>query len=251
MSTNNHSLLIPTQNELNTYQLIAKSASSTPYWNKLGGEQGVLSIMLLARELGISPMNAISGMFNVVQGKVELSAKGMTYLIRKNGHILKLKQLSDTTCVIVGKRGDTQEEMEVKFTIDDAQKAGLVRAGGGWIKHPKDMLFARTVSRLARWLFTDCLGTCYVEGELEETIEKKSVESPEVNYQDIEVTPVDLKIPEDVKEEQVTVYLEYLSEEYDRPQEEFITAAKERPDNFFDKVREFHKHTPEVVEEKG
>jgi len=238
---------IPTAEEFKTYQQIALSASKTPYWNKLGGEAGVLSIMLLARELGISPMNAISGMFHVVLGKVEISAKGITYLIRKHGHQLKLIMLTPTKCIIQGKRSDTGEEMEVTYTFEDAQKAGLVKSGGGWINNPKDMLFARTVSRLGRWLFTDCLGTCYVEGELQESIEKKVMEkAPEVDLQEIEIATLPIDLPKDVKQEEVDNYLEYLSEEYDRPKTEFLYEAQKRPDTFFAKVKEYSEATREA-----
>lgn len=231
---------IPTKEELTTYQLIAATASKTPYWSKLGGEAGVLSIMLLARELGISPMNAISGMFHVVQGKVELSAKGITYLIRRHGHQLKLRSLMSDRCVILGKRSDTQEEMEVAYTLEDARKAGLLKSGGGWEKNPKDMLFARAVSRLGRWLFTDCLGTCYVEGELQETIEKKTVESaPELDWEDVENEEIIIDLPEHVSQKEVDSYIEYLSEEYQRPKNDFMKEAQKRPETFFEKVKEY------------
>lgn len=235
-----HVPMVPSKEEMMTYGLIAKSASQTPYWKQLGGEGSVLSIMLLARELGISPMNAISGMIHTVQGKVELSAKGITYLIRKNGHKINLVHLTPTKCVLKGKRADNGEEMEVTYSIEDAQSAGLVRNGGGWTKNPKDMLFARAVSRLGRWLFTDCLGSCYVEGELQETIQKKTVESPEVEIPQIEETPIELELPEEITQEMVDVYVEYLAIEYDRPKKDFLMEAQKRPEAFFEKVKAFH-----------
>ena len=98
----NNQLLVPTKEEMMSSQVIAQTAANTPYWQKMGGMQAILSVMLLARELGISPMNAITGMFNVIQGKVEISGKGMNYLIRRAGHKLKLIMLTNEKCILNG-----------------------------------------------------------------------------------------------------------------------------------------------------
>jgi hypothetical protein len=77
-----------------------------------------------------------------------------------------VKEASDEACVLVGTRCDTGETQETSFTLEDAKKAGLVKVGGGWTKFPKDMCFARALSRLARQLFSDVIGIGYVEGEI-------------------------------------------------------------------------------------
>jgi hypothetical protein len=59
--------------------------------------------------------------------------------------------------------------------VSDAQKAGLVKPGGGWTKWPKDMCFARALSRLARQLFSDVIGIGYVEGEIKASDEEITV----------------------------------------------------------------------------
>jgi len=51
--------LIPSEQELSSYQLIAKKAADSQFFNKIGGEGGLLSMMLYARELRIGPMEAI------------------------------------------------------------------------------------------------------------------------------------------------------------------------------------------------
>lgn len=181
------SALVPTESELKSFKIIAQVAASNQHWRKLGGNGSeesvvatILSVMLLARELSISPMQAISGGINNIQGKFEISARLMNQLIRKRGHKLQIKMLTNQMCKIWGKRNDTGEEMEVEYLLEEAMRSGLIKEGGAWKKVPQDMLFARAISRLARRLYPDCIGGCYVEGELQETILKDSVETIEV-----------------------------------------------------------------------
>ncbi len=226
--------LVPQEQELNSYRVVASNAAKTPYWTKLGGESAILSIMLMARELGISPMSAISGMFNVIQGKVEISGKGMAYLIRKGGHKLKLKLLTKEKCTLEGTRKDTGESMEASFTLNEARDAGLIKPGGAWIKCPEDMLYWRALSRLARRLFTDHIGGCYVEGELQETIEKKAVEKVEpANLEEIEIEEIDLELPEGINADSIEAYISYLSEQHNRSPYDIKKAAKANLTNFW------------------
>jgi hypothetical protein len=148
---------------------MAEQAVSSKMYRGIGEKAGVMMVMLAARELGIPPMQALNGGINIIQGKVEISARMMSALIRKSGHQISIKENSHTSCTLVGKRADTAESLEVSYTLEEAQKAGLVKAGGGWTKCPKDMCFARALSRLARQLFSDVIGIGYVEGEIKPT----------------------------------------------------------------------------------
>ncbi len=180
-------MMIPSESERKSYQIMATVASQNPYWRKLGGNGSrdeiiatILSIMLLARELRISPMIAISGGINNILGKFEISARLMNQLIRRDGHRIQVKTLTEEMCVIWSKRKDTGEEHTSEYHIAEAARAGLIKEGGGWRKCPKDMLFARAISRLARQLYPDAIGGCYIEGELQESAQGKVVETIDV-----------------------------------------------------------------------
>lgn len=157
---------IPSEHEMMVYHTMAEQAVSSKMYRGIGERAGVMMIMLSARELGIPPMQALNGGINIINGKAEISARMMSALIRKNGHEIKIKEISDTSCTLIGIRADTKQQEEASFTVADAQKAGLVKPGGGWVKCPKDMCFARALSRLARQLFSDVIGIGYVEGEI-------------------------------------------------------------------------------------
>ena len=166
--------LVPSQQELDVYMVMAKRAAESKFYQQLGGEAGVIAIMLYARELNVPAMTAISGGFHNIQGKIEMSARLMNMLIRRAGHMMQITHPSEDTCQIHGKRIDTGEEYTATYSIEDAKAAGIFKQGGGWTKHKEDMLFARAISRLARRLFPDVIGTAYVEGEISDTHKKAS-----------------------------------------------------------------------------
>ncbi len=158
---------IPTEHEMMVYHTMAEQAiTSKMYGNNFKDKSAVMMIMLSARELGIPPMQALNGGLNMIQGKVEISARMMSALIRKAGHRIKVQECTANQCVLYGTRGDTGETQSASFSVAEAQLAGLVKPGGGWVKWPKDMCFARALSRLARQLFSDVIGIGYVEGEI-------------------------------------------------------------------------------------
>ena len=175
--------LIPTNEEMQTYERIAEQASKSGFFGKLGGPAGIFSIALYARELGQPPMQMLCGGMHNIMGKVEIAPVTMNGMIRKAGHLLKIAESSDQKCTIKGIRNDTKEEYSCTYSIDDAKRAGLVKAGSGWEKFPSDMLFARCLSRLARRLFPDVIGPSYVEGEIKEieiAESKKNVSAVEI-----------------------------------------------------------------------
>jgi hypothetical protein len=158
---------IPSDHEIMVYQTMAEIAVSSTMYKEPGGKAGIMMKMLAARELGIPPFQAINGGLRIIQGSVEISARMMNAMIRRAGHQITIKEITDLHCTLVGTRHDTGETQESSFSIEDAQKAGLVKPGGGWTKWPKDMCFARALSRLARQLFSDVIGIGYVEGEIQ------------------------------------------------------------------------------------
>jgi hypothetical protein len=172
---------IPTEHEINVYHTMAEQAiNSKMYGNNYRDKSAVMMIMLSARELGIPPMQALNGGINLIKGKIEISARMMSALIRKAGHKIKVQECSEIQCILMGVRGDTGEAQYASFSYAEAQVAGLVKPEGGWVKWPKDMCFARALSRLARQLFSDVIGIGYVEGEISGTSEEKSFDSFEI-----------------------------------------------------------------------
>src|SRR5262249_51190592 len=131
---------VATAHELMAYQAYAKTAVESQMYRGIGKESGVMMIILAAREYGIPPCQALNNGIRIIEGNVELSARIMSALIRRGKHKLKIIENTETKCVIWGQRRDTMEEHTVEYTIEMAQKAGLIREKGAWKKTPEDML---------------------------------------------------------------------------------------------------------------
>lgn len=163
--------LIPTKHEWDVYEAMSAMAAGTPFYGKLGGKNGIMAIMLYAREIGMPPMSAINGGIDNIMGRLSISARSVNEKIRLSGHQIRVKSISDTECTIWGKRKDTGEEMESTFTLDDAKRAQLFKKDGGYEKNPQDMMFARAISRLGRRLFPDVIKGATIEGEANDDME--------------------------------------------------------------------------------
>ncbi len=210
VQTINQRSSMPSEHEMMVFQTMAEQAVSSKMYKGIGEKAGVMMIMLSARELGIPPMQALNGGINIIQGKVEISARMMSALIRKAGHQLKVQECTAQHCILVGRRGDTGETQSASFSVAEAQLAGLVKQGGGWTKWPKDMCFARALSRLARQLFSDVIGIGYVEGEISQVVEKKPSESEAIISEEFIDTE---EVKTENEEEYVTKFLNLFDKE--------------------------------------
>lgn len=122
-----------------------------------GKPREIFAVWLMGRELGIPPMRALQ-LFDVIDGRVSPRAELMTALATRAGHKIE-GEADEQKATARGERGDNGAKMEVTFTIEEAEKAGLLaKKGQVWTKYRSDMLWARAVSRLVRRLCPDVLG---------------------------------------------------------------------------------------------
>lgn len=168
--------------EIEETQKMCAALMRTPHYSKMG-EVGIFTIVQKARSVGLNPLDALNGAMYFVNGKVELSANTMNYMIRVQGHsITKDEKSNHECCILRGKRADNGDSWMASFSIREAKQAGIYKST--WEKYPEDMLFARALTRLARQLFPDVIKGCYVEGEIQDAIsserhvEPRHVEPP-------------------------------------------------------------------------
>lgn len=139
--------------------------------------QGIVKIYA-GRELGLPPMAAMREI-HIVEGKISLSANLVAALIRKNDRYkFRVLERTDRACELEffereRRAGGTWSEWEpqgkVRFTIEDAKRANLVKDRGNWSKWPRAMCFARAITEGARAFCADVFeGGVYGDGEIEE-----------------------------------------------------------------------------------
>lgn len=226
--------LVPTKEEFDIIQMMAKTAAESKHFEKIGGFAGLFSIALYAREMGISPMVALHGGLVPVMGKITMSSEMMNSLIRQKGHKLEILESSDKLCRIKGTRKDTGETYTCSFSIEDARRAGLIKNGGGYDKHTDDMLFARCISKIKRRLFPDVACKAYVEGEIEEADSVEEKEDAPVQVEGIAI-PSTMSV-EHVEElhDLIQGDAEYIKKIVDHYK---VDSLEEIEDKYFDVIR--------------
>ena len=174
--------------DIESTQKMCAMLMKTKHFSKMG-EEGIFSILCKAKSMGLNPMDALNGQFYMVNGKLGMSSEMMASLIRKAGHsISKDPKSTDNCCILNGKRKDNGDTWQMKFSIDDAKRAGIYK--NMWEKYPQAMLYNRCLSFLARQLFPDVIqGVSYTKEELDEISDSKKqrFEQPmaEIEYQEI------------------------------------------------------------------
>jgi hypothetical protein len=250
--------LIPTQAEVQAIEVMAKHAVESKYVEKLGGYAGVFSIAMYARELNIPIMSALFGGMANIMGKITIAPQLMNAMIRKAGHKLKIDS-NDQRCIIDGVRKDTGEVCSVSFSLEDARKAGLIKANGGWEKYPSDMCFARALSRLARRLFPDVIGMAYVEGEIDDEPEKEDKEQVETIEEVVkESTHEELHVEFKAKFKDIenmdydlNDFLKVTSEGSKKSQEDVKRQALKYPERFSKSYLKWAEETTEEAAKKN
>lgn len=178
--------------ELKNTQELCSLLMKTPHYAKMG-QEGIFAVVETAKSLNIDPRLALGGGLYYVKGKVEMSARMMAALIRQKKHsITRDARSNDKICILHGKRSDTKDCWTESFSIDEARKANLTK-NPVWQNFTRDMLYARALSRLARQLFPDIIGNCYVEGEISLDSNIQPIQSMEA----VEETPQLTSLRED------------------------------------------------------
>jgi hypothetical protein len=149
--------------------------------------------LIVGRGMGLTDYDSMSGL-NLIQGKVTLAANLMAAAIKRSGKYDYRSEIGEHKCTItfLGRQSETMRWEKIgtaSFTMEDAARAGL--SGSNWKKYPKDMLFARAISRGYKQHCPDALGNgpVYVEAHGEHEIpkaeavpEKRQTETVEMHH---------------------------------------------------------------------
>jgi hypothetical protein len=152
------------QQELQTLKAMAAIAVNSGKYGGDYNEATILNIFFTAKSLGIDPMVALNGGFNIIKGKINMGAHFMTALARRKGHSIKVIEMTDKKCVIIGQRKDNGDSVKYEYTWEEATRADLT-GKPNWKSNPKQMLYCGCVRNVFRILFSD-LGIAYDADEM-------------------------------------------------------------------------------------
>lgn len=146
---------------------VASAMFQARLFNGYGNAPAVLSTVMAGRELGL-PVVASLRAFHIVDGKHCLAADAIRALVMKSGQakFFRCTERTNDRATFETQRGD-DPIMAISFSMEDAQRAGVVKKGSGWEKHPADMLVARASSKLARLVYPDVVFGLYSPEEFE------------------------------------------------------------------------------------
>lgn len=141
--------------DLETLRAMAAVAVRSGKYNSADyNEATVLNIFMTARALGVDPMLALNGGFNIIKGKINMAAHFMSALARRAGHSMKVIEMTDQKCTIIAKRKDNEDSLKYEMTMEEARLAGLT-GKDNWNRMPKQMLYCACVRNIFRILFSD------------------------------------------------------------------------------------------------
>lgn len=135
-----------------------------------GTPQGVLSTVMLGRELGMPAMASLRGV-HIIEGRHALAAATMVALVLKSGFAEYFEPVSfdELQATFETKRKGGRNPIKLTHTIEMAKTAGLLKPNSNWEKIPTDMLVARAQSRLCRLVYPDIVGGLYTPDELKDS----------------------------------------------------------------------------------
>lgn len=151
-------------------RILALDLYNSRMFSAYGTPQGVLSTIMVGRELGLPAMASLRQIHNI-EGRHALAASLMVALILKSGfaEYFRPVDISETSATYETlRRGPGNKPFTLTHTIQMAVTAQLVKPNSNWEKVPTDMLVARCQSRLARLIYPDVIGSLYTPDELSE-----------------------------------------------------------------------------------
>ncbi|MGD3112528.1 hypothetical protein [Streptomyces sp. YGL11-2] len=137
-----------------------------------GQPANLLYAVEYTESLGLHPMVAITGV-HVIEGKPSASSALISALVRRAGHRLRIKGDATAAVAQVIRTDDPDWTFEVRFTVEDARRAGLL-GKDVWKKYPAAMLKARALSAVARDACEEALfGIHYTPEELGAVVDQE------------------------------------------------------------------------------
>jgi|TARA_R110002073_G_scaffold72029_1_gene176294 hypothetical protein len=122
--------------------------------------------VMRGHELGLPPVASMENLF-VINGKVGMGAALIGTLIKKSPKYNYLVTEHDDTHCVIEFTEDGGLIGTSSFSMQDAEKAGLVKPRSPWTTYPRNMLLARALSNGARWYCPDAFqGSIYTDEEL-------------------------------------------------------------------------------------
>ena len=115
------------------------------------------SIMLKGHELGLT-LTASFEFIDVIKGTPGLKPRGALALILQSPEYEDVKVTEENGSCTVWMKRKNGFEHTIRFTMEDAKQANLIKPDSGWAKYPANMLRWRAIGFCADIVFPDVIG---------------------------------------------------------------------------------------------
>lgn len=160
----------PSSSEMDTIARMGVALAKAGFWSDARNPEAAAAKILVGRDLGIPPTQALSNVY-IVKGKPVIGASILAGLVKRHpNYNYRIIKHDDQVCHLdFFENGEKCGESI--FTIAKAKRAGLMK-NPTWKSYPENMLFARAMSNGVRWHCPDVTGgAVYTPGELGEKVE--------------------------------------------------------------------------------
>jgi RecT family len=159
-------------------------------------KNSVLALMAVAQSEGLHPATAARD-FHIIQGRPALKADAMLARFQNAGGKVEWKEYTDekVTGLFSHPNGG---ELSVSWTIEQAQRIGLVKPGSGWQKFPRAMLRSRCISEGIRSVFPGSVTGFYTPEEVETFAPPKDLGKVDQVTGEIELSEIAEDIPDSI-----------------------------------------------------
>jgi hypothetical protein len=123
-----------------------------------------MALMLIAQAEGKHPATVFS-QYHVIQGRPALKADAMLARFQQAGGSVQWTERTDKSCAATFAHPQGGK-CDIRWTLDDAKRAGLLNGKSNWNQYPRQMLSARVVSEGVRAVFPGVLGGFYTPEEV-------------------------------------------------------------------------------------
>ncbi len=129
-------------------------------------QRQAMALMLVCQSEGCHPMAAV-GRYHVFQGKASWKSEALLANFQTRGGTVKWVTRTETECEAVFTSAGCPDGLTVRWTIDEARRAGLV-GKDNWKSYPRQMLSARVVAEGVRATDPGAMGGVPTREEVED-----------------------------------------------------------------------------------
>lgn len=102
-----------------------------------------MAIVQAGREIGLQPLQSLRSM-NFIKGRLVMSVQLQLALAKNTKNVVvEAMDEGEGYCKVTLRRGE--ESITCEYTMEDAQKAGLIKPDGNWQKYGRQMLRWRAI----------------------------------------------------------------------------------------------------------